>query len=93
MIQRGTTYRGEGRPWFEGWEGNAGKNKNYSRRLPGFEGHWSSSPPGTNLSPQRPLVDVLSVLSEFPILEPLKSGSLAFGGFLVFRGYFSLGHL
>lgn len=54
----------EGRRWSKGWERNPGKKKKDSRRLPSPEGHWSSSLPGTNLPPQHPLVDLLSVLSE-----------------------------
>lgn len=41
-----------------------GRMKITQRRLPGSEGHWSSLPPSTNLPPQHPLVDVLSIHAE-----------------------------
>lgn len=45
------------------------KKENQLIRLPGFEGHWASSPPATNLPSQHPLVDG-AVVCWFPSKDP-----------------------
>lgn len=64
LIIRGNHLWGRGGDVPSGWEGSTGKTPEDSRRLPGSQGHWSSSPPGSTLPPQHPLVDALSVLLE-----------------------------